>query len=268
MLQKLQEENYALKGAKFTFEFPLNNNSIQPPTTHDLTNLPSDMNNFFSSGNSYSEDASSSAEQSPLSKSHTHEDDSTSSDTPITNNTMFSADPVQFGLINPPNLSTDLDFLAVTDNTGLSDSLTKNDTLPTADLFHGKDDLFSNYLPPNTTDDFLFTNGADLTNLFGATDDLFGFNNTNMNAQFGLPDTPRRALPKEKKQQIVEKLKQAQQEGKHLYEGYQDLQKSCPDFDLDLLCDELKKKAQCSVFGGYPLTENDVDAFMKCMENK
>lgn len=220
MLQKLQEENYALKGAKFTFEFP-------PPTT---TEEPK-ANDIFLSNDS----SSSSAEQSPLSKSH---DDHNI-------NSFFTSDPIQFGLIQPDNNN----------------------------LFHGKDDLFANYLSSTTTpsttaatDDFLFnlpaTNGMDLSSLFGNTEDLFGYNNT----QFGLPQTP--PSPKDKKQIIMEKLKQAKQEGKHIYQSYQEIQKTCPDFDLDLLCDELKQKAQCSVVGAYPLTDYEVDAFMKCMENK
>lgn len=295
MLQKVQEENYALKGAQFTFEFPLNdslNSHFQQPTTTTIINdtiTSSPINNdilyhtssssFSSSGNSFSEDASSSTEQSPLSNSHTHEDDSSASaDTPITNSLPFSVDPTQFGLLNTTthtrtssstnNNNNTLDFLAVADTS----NLVPNDTLPTGDLFHGKDDLFSNYRAPNnnSVDDFLFAN-EDLTSLFGATDDLFGFNQTSsglsFNAQFGLPETPgtRRLIPQDKKQIMLSKLKQAQQEGKYVYQGYQDMRTTYPDFNLDVLCDELKEKAKCSL-STYPITDREVNAFMKCLE--
>lgn len=275
MLQKLQEENYALKGAQFTFEFPLSTDPLQPTTTTIINDtmttspLSNDLlyhtGSSFSSGNSFSEDASSSTEQSPLTNSHTHEDDSTSADTPRTNSLPFNVDPAQFGLLQPSN--NNLDFLAVTDTSNLASN--NNDILPTGDLFHGKDDLFSNYRAP-TNDDFLFAN-EDLSSLFGATDDLFGFNTTasgvSFNAQFGLPETPvtRRIIPQDKKQVMMDKLKQAQQDGKYVYQGYQEMKNTCPEFDLDVLCDELKAKAKCSL-STYPITNREVDAFMQCLE--
>lgn len=143
---------------------------------------------------------------------------------------------------------------------------------PTGDLFHGKDDLFANYRVPTTTnanDDFLFAN-EDLSGLFGGTDDLFGFDNSqsNLNAQFGLPETPasrRFNLTNDKKDMLLSKLKQGQKEGKYIYQVHQDIQQQCPDFNLDALCDELKKKASCSL-SNYPLTDHDVDAFVQCLD--
>ncbi|KAL9550066.1 hypothetical protein MBANPS3_004912 [Mucor bainieri] len=303
MLQKLQEENYALKGAQFTFEFPVNDSTQANAFAHSNNNnntatAITDMNHrsssdkssmyqtttsgsSMSSNNSYSgEDVGSSAEQSPLSNSHTHEDDSTSADTPISS--VFSAEPMQFGLIHQqqqqpllqaqqPPMNNSLDFFAVSDNSGFNPQQTNN--FPTGDLFHGKDDLFANYRVPttnNANDDFLFAN-EDLSGLFGGTDDLFGFGNSNqlnMAAQFGLPETPasrRLNLTADKKEMLLSKLKQGQQEGKYIYQVHQDIKQQCPDFDLDLLCDELKKKAQCSL-STYPLTDHDVDAFVKCLD--
>ncbi|KAL9559609.1 hypothetical protein PS6_000704 [Mucor atramentarius] len=303
MLQKLQEENYALKGAQFTFEFPVNdatqanafahannNNSTATAITDMNHRSSSDKSSMYqtttsgssmSSNNSYSgEDVGSSAEQSPLSNSHTHEDDSTSADTPI--NSIFSAEPMQFGLIHQqqqpllqaqqPPMNNSLDFFAVSDNSGFNPTQQTNN-FPTGDLFHGKDDLFANYRMPatsNANDDFLFAN-EDLSGLFGGTDDLFGFGNSNqlnMAAQFGMPETPasrRLNLTADKKEMLLSKLKQGQQEGKYIYQVHQDIKQECPDFNLDLLCDELKKKATCSM-SNYPLTDHDVDAFVKCLD--
>ncbi|KAF1803664.1 hypothetical protein V8B55DRAFT_1333881 [Mucor lusitanicus] len=306
MLQKLQEENYALKGAQFTFEFPVNdstqtnafahansNNSNNSNTATAITDMnhrsSSDKSSMYhtttsgssmSSNNSYSgEDVGSSAEQSPLSNSHTHEDDSTSADTPI--NSVFSAEPMQFGLIHQqqqpllqaqqPPMNNSLDFFAVSDNAGFGTQQANN--FPTGDLFHGKDDLFANYRVPttnNANDDFLFAN-EDLSGLFGGTDDLFGFGSSsqlNMAAQFGLPETPanrRLNLTADKKEMLVSKLKQGQQEGKYIYQVHQDIKQQCPDFNLDLLCDELKKKATCTM-NTFQLTDHDVDAFVKCLD--
>jgi AP-1-like factor len=281
MLQKVQEENYALKGAQFTFEFPVTDTLPSTVTMNNVNEVHNAYQNTsvssMSSDNSYSgEDAGSSTEQSPLSNSHTHEDDSTASaDTPIATNSLFTSEPMQFGLIQP----NALDFLAVSDNMGgLGNGFTTSNNFPTSefstnefptgDLFHGKDDLFTNYrLPTNTTnDDFLFAN-EDLTGLFGGTDDLFGFN-TNFNAQFGIPETPttrRYNIPAEKKQYLVDKLRQGQQEGKYIYQVHQEIQQNCPDFNLDALCDDLKKKAKCSL-STFPITDQDVDAFVKCLD--
>ncbi|KAI8637652.1 hypothetical protein BD408DRAFT_436791 [Parasitella parasitica] len=287
MLQKLQEENYALKGAQFTFEFPVNDSaafnnkhaatSVTNTTANDNSNTyhTTTSSSSMSSNNSYSgEDA----EHSPLSNSHTHEDDSTSADTPV--NSAFSAEPLQFGLISPPQhqqqalFAKNLDFFAMSDNSGLGlQQQQQINSFPTGDLFHGKDDLFANYHAPSTgsaNDDFLFAN-EDLSSLFGGTDDLFGFDNSaqfNLNAQFGLPETPasrRLYLTSDKKEKLLSKLKQGQQEGKHIYEVHQDIKQECPDFNLDALCDELKKKASCSL-SSYPLTDHDVDAFVKCLD--
>ncbi|KAI7907116.1 uncharacterized protein BX663DRAFT_494882 [Cokeromyces recurvatus] len=323
-LKRLQEENYALKGAQFTFEFPISGSinkmltSTLPITNTTMTagtpsGIPStpitvssnntssdinydDLNNLYpmttsgssmSSSNSYSgEDNSSSTEQhSPDTNNQTHEDDSTSADTPITSNPLFSPEPIQFGLIQPPMASNALDFLAVTDVTdGIGNGLTTVNNFPTGDLFHGKDDLFTSYTLPanNTNDNFLFTN-EDLSALFGANEDLFNFNtnindnnnnnNNNvslsLNTQFGLPETPttrRLNLTSEKKQLLIQQIKKGQEEGKYVHQIHQEIKEKCPDFDLDGLCDDLKKKAQCSS-GAYPLTDHEVDAFVKFLSH-
>lgn len=300
MLQKLQEENYALKGAQFTFEFPVNDsvhhthafNNSNPTATPvtDMSHKPAavDKNSMYhtttsgssmSSNNSYSgEDGNSSAEQSPLSNSHTHEDDSTSADTPISS--IFTTEPLQFGLIGqqqPPLLphqqlvnNDSLDFLGTSNNAGFNAQQIID--FPTGDLFHGKDDLFASYRVPttnNANDDFLFAN-EDLTSLFGTSDDLFNFGNNinnqlNLNAQFGLPETPAsRRLTAETRELLVNRVKQGQQEGKYIQQMQRDLQQECPDFNLDVLCDDLRNKATCSLTN-HPLTDQDVNSFLKCL---
>lgn len=265
MLQELQQENYALKGAQFTFEFPVTSVKDDHETHHgpsavNAATVAAAMEPYhttttsgssMSSGNSYSGEDT---QNSPLS----NEEDSTSAETP-TNDIFSSNEPMQFGLIHQQHQDqqpNNLDFLAITgDNYS-------------GDLFHGKDDLFQNYRAP-ADDDFLFAN-EDLTSLFGGNNELFGFNNNqfSFNSQFGLPETPatrRIVCPEEKKKLLLAKLRKGQEEGKYIYQVHQELQESCPEFDLDSLCSELKQKAVCSQ-SQYPLTDYDVDAFVKCFD--
>ena len=278
MLKKLQEENYALKGAQFTFEFPVQDktNTVASTSPKDSHYQTTTSGSSMSSGNSFSgEDV----EHSPLSNTLSNEDDSTASaDTPTTTN-MFTAEPMQFGLIHDNYQQNSLDFLAVTDSShfGLGNGLSTSQNFPTStdfsniDLFHGKDDLFTNYrVPPSTTttDDFMFAE-EDLGNLFGGNNELFGFNNDqfSFNQQFDLPETPvtrRSQCTQEKKAMMLAKIKQSQQEGKYICDVSRELHNACPDFNLDLLCDEMKKKASCT--SQYPITDYDVDAFVKCLD--
>ena len=145
-------------------------------------------------------------------------------------------------------------------------------------LIHGKDDLFTNYGMPNTNnnnnnnnnttttttttavDDFLFPN-EDLSGLFGDVD-LFGLD---MAQQFGLPQVPTIASPADKKQRFIEKLRKAKEEGKYLYDFHQEIQQEMPEFNLDALCDDLKRKAQCSM-ACHTITEKEVDAISSCLD--
>ncbi|KAI8971458.1 hypothetical protein BDF20DRAFT_915278 [Mycotypha africana] len=359
-LQKLQEENYALKGVQFTFEFPVpnaNNSSLpavsamssneNPSKSHSMDSHSSrhnSMNSTYSSCNStynnlYSapEETSSpsSFENSPRSSnSHIQEDDS-SAETP---NSLFTADPIQFGLFSsstaPPqttnkhphgnnsksdiNSNSNFNFMAVADSfvgfgnpSNPFDVNTSNMFPATNDLFHGKDDLVSHYRLPttnnnatNTTsflddtnqlstaaiDDFLLNNG-DLALLFGPNDDLFDMNNStsvtavtnSMNAQFGLPalptTTPATAaattattanvkklplshLTPEMKKNIIERLRESQRQGKHLQQVHKEI---CPDFDLDGLCEDIKRKVTCTEMQ-HPITDHIVDVYTKILD--
>lgn len=278
MLQKLQEENYALKGAQFTFEFPVHDSPPQSGSNRAATTSSSSM----SSGNSYSsgnEDInSSSMESSPISRTQQEEDSSTQVETPTN---LFSSEPLQFGLIQPQQ-NNNIDFLAIADanNYGLGNGISTSQNFPTSnetnftniDLFNGKDDLFTNYRVPTTTtttnDDFLFAN-EDLSSLFGGNNDLFGFNNQQFSfneQQFGLPETRRNTCTKDKRVLMYERLKKGQQEGKYISQITKDLQKDCPDFNLDLLCDEMKRKATCTSHQ-YPVTDHDINAFAKYLDH-
>ncbi|KAG2229950.1 hypothetical protein INT48_003495 [Thamnidium elegans] len=279
MLKQLQQENYALKGAQFTFEFPVHssdtNTNTNTTTTTTTTTTPSKHETYTTSGSSMSSSNSYSGEEtnsqlSPLSNSHTHEDDSTSADTPIAN--LFSAEPMQFGLIQPSE--TNMNFLSVSNPNNnyhfgnQPDTATQNLGTPSinnVDLFHGKDDLFTNYrTPSNTNDDFLFAN-EDLSSLFGGNNELFGFNNNQFafdQASFGLEPFK---CTEQKKQAMLDTLKKGQEEGKYIYQIHQEIKQQCPSFDIDALCDELKLKAKCSL-SQHPLTDYDVQAFVKCLD--
>lgn len=273
MLKQLQQENYALKGAQFTFEFPVHSSDTNTATTAAAS--PPKHETYTTSGSSMSSSNSYSGEEtnsqlSPLSNTHTHEDDSTSADTPIAN--LFSTEPMQFGLIQPSE--TNLDFLSVSNNYPLGNQMDTTmahnmgtPSINNVDLFHGKDDLFTNYRTPSTTnDDFLFAN-EDLSSLFGGNNELFGFNNN----QFAFDQTSLGVDPvkcsENKRQFMLDTLKKGQKEGKYIYQVHQEIKQQCPTFDIDALCDELKQKATCSL-SQHPLTDYDVQAFVKCLDRR
>ncbi|KAI8099498.1 uncharacterized protein BX664DRAFT_321433 [Halteromyces radiatus] len=272
-LKKLQEENYALKDAKFTFEFPLsdqqqqqqNNNKTRTTTTSSPTsnvqNNTNDIQDDASGGSS-----SSGTEQSPLSLAQ--EDDS---DTPATKTpTSFQDASNAFLPFGSIAASQDFDFLAVPGGKDTSTS----PSYDLKELFHGKNDIFTGYRQPSTsdefgTDDFLLDNSG-LPALFGG-DDLFGF--TQQQAQhapflldqFYMPHDvePR---PHIRKETLEASLQRAKQEGVRAYEVQEQL-KNCPDFNLDALCEDLKAKASCCE-SKYVLTEHDVESYLQCFDQK
>ncbi|CAO3634701.1 unnamed protein product [Cunninghamella echinulata] len=324
-LKLLQEENYALKDAKFTFEFPIsngnnNNNDLStssslssPTTTTNHTSSPSTMttstrhnssssssvtsplsNNNNDQQDDLSGNSSSCTEQSPLSMGQ--EEDS---DAPATKTPSFQDDPstfLSFGTIPP---SQDFDFLAVPRGNGDGDKGFQHDsTFDIKKLFQGKDDLFTGYrAPPSTMDDFaaddFLLDGGGLPALFGSDDtNLFGFSTTpttattstpsmtatdsltspiqhqspsnNNNTSFNLDQF---YLPTEgqvKKEALEQTLYQAKENGIRAYEVQQQL-KQIPDFNLDVLCDDLKKKASCCE-SSYVLTQHDVESYLKCFD--
>ncbi|SAM05500.1 hypothetical protein [Absidia glauca] len=294
-LKKLEDENYALKDAKFTFEFPVsdqqqqqpdnnnnNNNTnaspISPPDSlaSPTTTTPTTTNDMLE--DTYGGSSSSSNEQSP--RSSNQEDDS---DAPATKTPTSLQDPssfLSFGSITP---SQGFDFLAM--GSGGSDmfpSSTTTTTTPTPttssydtkDLFHNKGDLFTGYRTSDDfyTDDFLLGNTTGLPALFGGggDDDLFGFSSTASSAnqttapfvldQFYMPDEQPR--PHVRKETLQASLQRAKQNGVRAFEVQEQL-KNCPDFNLDDLCADLKQKASCCE-SKYVLTEHDVESYLQC----
>jgi AP-1-like factor len=292
-LKKLEEENYALKDAKFTFEFPVSDQQQQQPDSNNNTNAspisppdslasptttttPTTTNDMLE--DTYGGSSSSSNEQSP--RSSNQEDDS---DAPATKTPTSLQDPssfLSFGSITP---SQGFDFLAM--GSGGSDmfpSSTTTTTTPTPttsgydakDLFHTKGDLFTGYRTSDDfyTDDFLLGNTTGLPALFGGggDDDLFGFSSTASSAnqttapfvldQFYMPDEQPR--PHVRKETLQASLQRAKQNGVRAFEVQEQL-KNCPDFNLDDLCADLKQKASCCE-SKYVLTEHDVESYLQC----
>lgn len=293
-LKQLEEENYALKDAKFTFEFPVsdqqqpdksntNTSPISPPdslASPTTTTTPTTTND--TQEDTYGGSSSSCNEQSP--RSSNQEDDS---DTPATKTPTSLQDPnsfLSFGSITP---SQGFDFLAM--GTGVPDvfpsSTTTTASTPatsgydTKDLFHTKGDLFTGYRTSDDfyTDDFLLGNTTGLPALFGGggDDDLFGFSSSSASAsaaaanqtnppfvldQFYMPDEQPR--PHVRKETLEASLQRAKQNGVRAFEVQEQL-KNCPDFNLDDLCADLKQKASCCE-SKYVLTEHDVESYLQC----
>jgi hypothetical protein len=280
MLKKLQDENYALKGAQFTFKFPPENNDYTVPINPTTNTPPVDVTTYtsgssMSSGNSITgEESASSSEYSPVSKSHETVSPTTDSSVPPS---QFSTDLLQFGLLPPSNNNTattaNFDFLAVSDN------LSKPNEFPQADLFHGKDDLFTSFAESNDmNNDFLFAN-EDLTNLFANDSDLFGFDsafsndasdlfNLNNNNISNMSNGQQliHSLSFSKKLAIYEKIKKAKEEGRRIYDLHKEIVQDLPEFNIDALCDQLKSQAKCS---DSTVTVNDcaASAYVKLLDS-
>ncbi|KAI8882534.1 hypothetical protein K501DRAFT_333974 [Backusella circina FSU 941] len=261
MLKKLQDENYALKGAQFTFKFPPENNDYGVPFHPTLNTPPVDVTTFtsgssMSSGNSITgEESTSSSEYSPVSKSHETVSPTTDSSNSVqAPPNQFSTDLLQFGLLPPSNntsnaTTANFDFLAVSGNEA------NTNEFPQVDLFHGKDNLYTGFADPNNlSDDFLFAN-EDLTNLFANDSDLFGFdtsfsndtsnlfnlNNNSSNGQQLIQN-----LSFSRKLVIYEKIKKAKEEGRRIYDLHKEIVQDLPELNIDALCDQLKSQAKCS----------------------
>lgn len=267
-LKQLQDENYALKGVKFTFEYPVSEQHHKLPSSNDTT--PTHL--------SHQDDSLStigSAEQpSPTSLTQEEDSDTTASKTPPS-------------LFYPS--SAFLPFDSTTTLQGFGDTLTsanRNDVVGKSsydfnDLLSNKGDLFTNHRAPTaaTTDslelDDPLSDNSILPALFGGAgdeDNLFGFalapqeqQAPSLLDQFYMPgDTE--AKPHLRKETLAASLQRASNDGVHAFEVHEKL-KNCPDFNLDVLCDELKTKASCSD-SNYVLTKYDVDAYLKCFDQK
>lgn len=290
-LKKLQEENYALKGTPFTFEFPPKPESS--PNANDAKN-PS-PNSYRSTSHSSRSSADDSA--------HTREGDSsnhgiTSCSSSSSGSEHNSPEPdlslpdqqIIFGPLStqPHQSSEQLPqqqqqqqqnqdqapfYQQSIDPYTLFGSLSSLPSGDGLDFLNGlsapeiksNDAIFTDYRVPASSDNFLFQNDT-LPPLFGTDVDLFGLN---VPAPFSADLEPSAPLAgddeAQRQQMVMATLMQAKGQSRRCQELERDVQKHCPDFNLDSLCDDLKKKATCSesVF-----TDHEVDQLIHCVENK
>ncbi|CEP17557.1 hypothetical protein [Parasitella parasitica] len=148
-------------------------------------------------------------------------------------------------------------------------------------LFNGKaNPLLNDYRTPSNEVDFVLQ-GEPLPALFGAEMDLFGatmpssfdenveldaFVNEQMQTLVEQDALRRRPPENEKpcKMKILGMLRRARGTNRSLAEINQDVKSFCPDFNLDQLCDDLKKKITLDPH--HTLTDDDVDLYIECIQ--
>ncbi|KAI9256908.1 hypothetical protein BY458DRAFT_303183, partial [Sporodiniella umbellata] len=110
------------------------------------------------------------------------------------------------------------------------DDLLLQQSLDNTFLIHDQQEPFFSTLtgPP---EEFLFSEG-DLDLLFGRD---IGFS---MAQTFALPEIP-------KKSQWIERLKKAKEKGQYLYDFRKEVEAELPELKIDILCEEMKRKATC-----------------------
>lgn len=143
-----------------------------------------------------------------------------------------------------------------------------------SDLFNGKS--LTDYRVPASESDFLIQNEP-LPQLFGNEMDLFGldspapFNNSSLDPLFSdqmdddktlLKCAPENEKPCKKK--ILAVLDRAKGANRRMYEIHQDVKSYCPDFNLDQLCDDMKRKITFD--SNHILTDADVDLYIECIQ--
>ncbi|KAI8636944.1 hypothetical protein BD408DRAFT_486552 [Parasitella parasitica] len=267
--EKLKEENYLLKDAQFTFQFPSKKTddplqartdksmpipSVSTPNTDDQIMLSyPDMDSQSPTEASISgfdcENGSNCGELSD------YRGDSTSDSLP-------ESSLIQGAETREPGFtlhhSADLDS--------------------SYSLFNGKDSpLLNDYCVPSTEADFLIQ-GEPLPALFGTEMDLFGANALEGNTELdGFFSEQTQALVEQHtirkcrsenekpcKKKILGMLRRARGTNRSLAEINQDVKSYCPDFSLDQLCDDLKKKITFDPH--HTLTDDDVDLYIECIQ--
>ncbi|KAK4517571.1 uncharacterized protein ATC70_000911 [Mucor velutinosus] len=274
--EKLKEENYLLKDAHFTFQFSAAKEKdqdvdgqteskvqstpmplVSPPNTDDQTMLSSpDMDNqsqadksMFSCG---CEDSSKCGE---LSDS---QGGSTSDSARSMPETSFN--------VATETKEPEFTFNTTTDQNSFSL------------LQHGKENPF--LTPSSNEADFLIQNEP-LPALFGAEMDFFGApdltnyeENSELDAFFSeqmqalvdqealLKCAPENEKPCKKK--VLGMLRRSRGANRSIAQINQDVKSYCPDFNLDQLCQDLKKKITFEPH--HTLTEDDVDLYIECIQ--
>ncbi|KAI9018143.1 hypothetical protein CLU79DRAFT_303774 [Phycomyces nitens] len=282
-LKQLKEENYTLKETPFVFEFSsgLENSPIietpqlQPQAPSEVFSLdPKDNTQYNTETGFYStspavnyntpysdeiQSSSCSEEHSPKSNTLSREDDaSTPIQQPIHNpllfgNTSYHYDPQ--ALLNAPK-DNDIFYQG-------------------SDLFHGKDDFsYQDYRIP-ATDDYLI-HGDSLPPLFGSTDVNFydmslGLYSTPNLQPFLADEYPDMTTKQQVQEQVCEKhnsvvvdaLIRARGQYRTAYDIQEDIKATNPEFDINKLCDDLKRKASCREYD-YPLSDKEVECYIAC----
>ncbi|KAL0075171.1 hypothetical protein F4703DRAFT_1890061 [Phycomyces blakesleeanus] len=296
-LKQLKEENSTLKETPFVFEFPVTELEHPPiienhhphPHPHRLSeeltlNLEQSQGKantqyntktgFYSTSPAvnyntpYSDEilsSSCSEEQSPQSNTLSREEEDAS--TPI--------QPDYNPLLSFSNPNYHFDPQALT-NVPKDNNLFYQDDYQVSDLFHGKDDFsYQDYRVP-ATDDYLI-HGDSLPPLFGSTDvNLYDMSLSELysipNIQpFLTEDYPSDIATKKVQENpvgtekhssvVVDALIRARGQHRTAYDIQEDIKTTNPEFDINKLCDELKRKASCRECD-YPLTDKEVDTYI------
>ncbi|CAO3646885.1 unnamed protein product [Mucor hiemalis] len=253
--ERLKEENYILKDAKYAFEFPHKRRASGKSQPTPLVSPPDEQRSYDVL--SINSPLSNEEECGELSDSNNGCKDSTASDS------TSSLPAATFDNI----LSTTPDFSYIP-------------TEETSDLFSAKDNLYlttTEYCLP-TENDFS-TQNESLPQLFGNEIDLFGidspapFNTTELDPLFSeqmqalveqdklLNCAPENEKPcKTKLLAILGKAKGA---NRRMYQLHNDVKSYCPDFNIDQLCEDLRRKITFD--SNHILTDEDVDLYIECL---
>jgi cell division protein FtsB len=269
--EQLKEENYLLKDAKFTFEFPQSKGAstsgeigfnthktdkfkpipiVSPPIT-DLSSPergnPPPSESLSSAGSVLSDACEESSKCGEL------------SDYQTTSNSASSVAAAHF----PSNTVPEFSFS--TDET---------------DLFNGKDNLYlTDYRVPSNESDFLIQNES-LPALFGTEMDLFGvaspsqYEASELDPMFSEQmhsrvekDAILKCAPENQKpckQKVLAVLSRARGANRKMYQVNQDVKSYCPGFNLDQLCEDLRRKITFD--SNHILTDADVDLYIECIQ--
>ncbi|KAF1807703.1 basic-leucine zipper transcription factor [Mucor lusitanicus] len=271
--EKLKEENYLLKDAQFTFQFPAKEKQqdavdgqskvkstpmplVSPPNTDHQTMLSSpDMDNqsqadksMFSCG---CEDSSKCGELSDYQGGSTSDSARSVPETSFTtaNETKepeftfnTTTDPSPFGLYNGKENT----FL--THSANEADFLIQSEPLPA--LFGTEMDLF----------------GAPDLNNYEENGELDAFFSEQMQTLVDQEALLKCAPENEKpcKKKVLGMLRRSRGANRSIAQINQDVKSYCPDFNLDQLCEDLKKKITFEPH--HTLTEDDVDLYIECIQ--
>lgn len=261
--ERLKEENYILKDAKYAFEFPHKRRASDKSQPAPLVSPPDEQQQHFNSYDvlSINSPLSNEEECGELSDCNHGGKDSSASDS------TSSLSAATFDNV----VSTTPDFSYIP-------------TEETSDLFGAKDNLYlttTDYrLPTSTADNDFSTSNEPLPQLFGNEIDLFGidspapFNTTELDPLFSEQmqalveqDTLLNCAPENEKpckKKLLAILGKAKGANRRMYQIHNDVKSYCPDFNLDQLCEDLRRKITFD--SNHILTDEDVDLYIECLQ--